>query len=506
MRIIIVEDEVKIREGMAKLIESHTNHVVLYKAADGEDGLNSILRFKPDLAIVDIQMPKMNGLDMIQELQKRKFPVHTIILSGYSEFEYAKRAIRYGVDDYLLKPLTVEDVTNVLQKIEECIKEEQLTKGTAELHIMNLMYSNESEEKKIYEILQQICNLPEEGRYELFAGYIGSAEEGYHRKLEETIKELKDKYKDITMYYIYVENIQNAYILACSRNQKENFEDLSSSLYRRMIFSYQNKKEQAVWTKQSFVHLKNLKQMIQKSDFRLRNALCLSYSNYITDEMIRQKGRERLDLPSAMLTRLKNAIYVSDASQIKAVSDDVISYVERGDYSSEDIKRAFLKVCYIILDTLQDINIKVYEYLLKNNHQKKIENAVTWEELVRAYGDIIGEITDASVNREDISNYIIKKAIAYIREHYQEGITQEELSRKLEITPEYLSTLFKRELGINFSIFLKQFRLSQAKRLLKGTNMKIYEVAEAVGYGDPKYFQRVFKEEYGISPGEYRTM
>ena len=73
-----------------------------------------------------------------------------------------------------------------------------------------------------------------------------------------------------------------------------------------------------------------------------------------------------------------------------------------------------------------------------------------------------------------------------------------------EITPEYLSTLFNKEVGINFSTFLKRFRISQAKRLLKGTDDKIYSIALQVGYNDPKYFNRVFKEEMGISPGDYR--
>ena len=76
----------------------------------------------------------------------------------------------------------------------------------------------------------------------------------------------------------------------------------------------------------------------------------------------------------------------------------------------------------------------------------------------------------------------------------------------LDITPEYLSTLFNREMGINFSVFLKQFRISHAKRMLKGTDRKVYEIANAVGYNDPKYFQRVFKEVVGVSPGEYRQM
>lgn len=159
-----------------------------------------------------------------------------------------------------------------------------------------------------------------------------------------------------------------------------------------------------------------------------------------------------------------------------------------------------------MLDDLQEINQPVYQHLIKSNYQKFFEHAITWGEMESVYIDIIENITNTNVNRGDISNYVIQKAIAYIREHYQEGLTQEEIARKLEITPEYLSTLFKRELGINFSTFLKQFRISHAKRLLKGTDMKIYEIASAVGYSDSKYFQRVFKEQIGISPGEYRAM
>ena len=132
MRIVIVEDEIKIREGMGKLIESQTDHIVLSEAADGEEGLEMILRFKPDLVITDIRMPKMDGLEMIKELSDRKMPVHVVILTGYSEFDYAKKAIRYGVDDYLLKPLAVDDVKEMLDKIEERIRKEQLTNGTPE--------------------------------------------------------------------------------------------------------------------------------------------------------------------------------------------------------------------------------------------------------------------------------------------------------------------------------------------------------------------------------------
>lgn len=177
-----------------------------------------------------------------------------------------------------------------------------------------------------------------------------------------------------------------------------------------------------------------------------------------------------------------------------------------GHFDADDIRRAFVKNYYMIGDTLEDIDRALFEHLKSANLLRNIEAAVTWHELENAYRDVIQLITSTRVKREDISNYVIKKAINYIREHYQEGLTQEEVSRVLEITPEYLSTLFNREMGITFSSFLKQFRMSHAKRLLKGTDMKIYEIAKATGYNDPKYFQRVFKEETGVSPGEYRQM
>ncbi|MEI3219817.1 MAG: AraC family transcriptional regulator [Lachnoclostridium sp.] len=155
---------------------------------------------------------------------------------------------------------------------------------------------------------------------------------------------------------------------------------------------------------------------------------------------------------------------------------------------------------------MQDIDLTLHEYLKNSGIIRRMENVFTYQEMSETWEDVIKIIAEERVKREDISNYIIQRAINYICEHYQEGITQEEVSRKLEITPEYLSALFNREMGITFSVFLKQFRISHAKRLLKGSDMKIYEVAEMVGYSDAKYFARVFKEEYGVTPGEYRQV
>lgn len=143
MRIVIVEDEIKIREGMGKMIESQTGHMVVGEAADGEEGLEMVLRFKPDLVITDIRMPRMSGLQMLKELAERKVRTHIVILSGYSDFEYAQKAIRYGADDYLLKPLAIEDVRKMLKDIEAKIQEEDaFGYGNQENRLRDIFFGN----------------------------------------------------------------------------------------------------------------------------------------------------------------------------------------------------------------------------------------------------------------------------------------------------------------------------------------------------------------------------
>lgn len=504
MRIVIVEDEIKIREGMAKLIESETEHTVVEKAADGEEGLKAILRFKPDLVITDIRMSKMDGLEMIRELKQRQISARVVILSGYSEFEYAKKAIQYGVDDYLLKPLSAEDVTELLEKVRVQIEKEELAKDTLEVYLSNLIHCAENEQERIYQILNQICGFPYKGRYDLLLGYVGTAENTYKKHVEDSVEELRGKYPDFKIYYTYVNHLQKAYILIQGEKDTQSFEKIEGSFYRRLLLQFQNNAEKAMWTKEEFYDLTELKGIMSKLDLRIAHAFQADCKNWIGENA--DEKYDVLDVPNNIINKIKNGICQENSQRLNEGSKELIQYLKSGKFKAEDVKLFFVKNYFMMLEHLQEINRPVYEHLIKSNYQKFYEQAITWSEMERVYRDIIENITNTNVNREDISNYVIQKAIAYIREHFHEGLTQEEIARKLEITPEYLSTLFKRELGINFSTFLKKFRISHAKRLLKGTDMKIYEIASAVGYSDSKYFQRVFKEQIGISPGEYRAM
>ena len=155
-----------------------------------------------------------------------------------------------------------------------------------------------------------------------------------------------------------------------------------------------------------------------------------------------------------------------------------------------------------MVETAKEINQKAYEILRTQNSMQNVLNAYTRKELFDTLADVSNVICDKD-KKDGISNYIINRTLEYIRMHFKEGITLEETAEMMNITPEYLSMLFKREMGMNFSVFLRKFRISYAKRLLKGTDMKVYEVAQECGYVNSNYFTRVFKEETGISPAEY---
>lgn len=502
MRIVIVEDEIAIREGMARLIKTHTEHIIVGEGINGKEGLELILRFKPDLVITDIQMPVMNGLEMIKELFDMQLHIHAVILSGYSEFEYAKKALQFGVDDYLLKPLAAEDVEELLKRIDERIrKEKQKEQGTRESCIRDILFGYTEDNADIHTRLAQTCGFLPDMKYLLIMGYLGAAPATYKNDVEKELRLIRGKFPKAHIYSFYQENSRMFYCLFAGYM---DMDDLKLCFYIRLINPSKGKKEQPIWTEEAFTGLQELKKTGDKLNAYLANAISLGGDGWINDEAVSRFRPASYIYPLDIINSLKNGICSSDNEEIEKASKSFLEYFKNHNFDSYNIRQAFLKTYYMISDLLVDFDKGLFEQLKNSNILRLMGEALTRVELETAYLDMIRLLTGQKVKREGISNYTIKKAINYIREHYQESITLEEVSGKLEITPEYLSTLFNRVMEINFSTFLKQFRVSHAKRLLKGTDLKIYEISEKVGYSDPKYFMRVFKEVQGISPGEYR--
>jgi two-component system response regulator YesN len=198
---------------------------------------------------------------------------------------------------------------------------------------------------------------------------------------------------------------------------------------------------------------------------------------------------------------------------ITELADSFFDKFNEGIYSPDAIKKSVIRYLLAVLAVVKEVNFGAYKRIDESEIVRAVTNAVTRKEIQ----DIVYEMLETAMQRGHLSgserqnsektfSLVLQKALRMVEEFYMNGITLTEVALALNITPEHISSLFTKELGINFSTYIKDFRLKKAKELLLGTNLKLYEVAEQTGYSDAKYFSRVFKEEQGVLPAEYRKI
>jgi two-component system response regulator YesN len=165
------------------------------------------------------------------------------------------------------------------------------------------------------------------------------------------------------------------------------------------------------------------------------------------------------------------------------------------------VKKCVVRYFLVILQVIKEINFTAYEKINEQEILEKISNAMTAGELEDM---LYGLFMAASRYNEMKTGILVQKVLRMVDEYYRDGITLEEVADELEVTPDHISAQLVRELGVNFSTYIKEYRLSRAKELLIGTDFKLFEIARQTGYKDAKYFGRVFRESESILPTEYR--
>lgn len=495
MRILIVEDEVKIRRGLAALIARQTDNEIVGEAKNGKEGLELIQQTNPDLVITDVRMPEMDGLEMLEALSERQIKVHCVILSGYSEFEYAKKAIRYGVDDYLLKPLAPEDIIGLLHKIRvKLAQESKQQSDIAQRILWNRLYG-EAQDADVQTDMREL-NMEPECSYYLLSGYGWDTLPAERREWQNRIlmSESLRKYADMHCC-LFDETRELVCILP---------EEAVPAYCSELSWYLQRTEKKWIWARAAIPAFGRLHETME-----LIHTLYLyaqKGSTIVTEADMADFSPEPFSYPDDLEGKLRAALYHEDIRLLEQYFADFQDAMWKKAFPPQQVKDSYVRLVHRMLHWIEDAGKNTYEKLEPLHYANKISRVYRREEMDRILEEILHELKNGMEHKEDISNYAIKKAIAYIRMHYAENISLEEIADRLDITPEYLSTLFNREVGINFSGFLRDFRLSHAKRLLKGTDKKVYEIAQEVGYPDSKYFNRVFKENVGVSPREFRQI
>lgn len=504
MRIIIVEDEPKTREGILNMIRRYTGHQVVAVAENGQEGLEMIEKHRPHLVITDVRMPKMNGLDMLEEVKRRHIDVQAVVLTGYSEFEYARQALRLGVVEYVLKPLSADDFLSALEQAEARLEQKKAERMMPEQMLWSYICGDREKRAGLYPILSEELQINDRIKSTLFCIHPGSDMAGVANEMAEKTRELLET-MCMEGYYILAPGRGSDYLVLLTDTER------NSHLY--MVFETRIlKKLQEEWRcRCSCVEIWGLKDIDEKLK-DLRRLFDLGFS--CPDEMLLDKEQvdgltyEKMEYPERLENRMIRALREGNGEKVKKTGHEFIQKVIFGNSTEACIKEYTLRFAAGILKLVSEFHENAEREWGLLSIITQITNAVSSQEAADQFEKILDIIGDQAMQGSDAGkvteNSLVLTALAYIRENYASDIGLADTAAVCGISQEHLSKLFYREMGINFSHFLQSFRISAAKRLLDTGKYKVYEVAEMVGFHDQKYFVTVFKKLCGVTPSVYK--
>ena len=498
MKILIVEDEIKIRNGISNFITRSTDHTIVGEAKNGVEGLEIYHASHPDLIMTDVRMPVMDGLEMVDNLRKEGADCRIIILSGYSEFEYAKKAMSMEVSEYLLKPLAPDDILNALDKVSGLVKKQIKVKDDSlKRAVEEIFYSTKAEDdarRGYIEEIKRQCGLQSDD-VEILLGYGYNSNSAIRAeellRFSEAVEQAPGKVK-------YCCPFDKRYEILCLLD-----EESINYVVKDLSYYFRKRRDSWIWA-------------AGRTDITLCDSTCLDeirkkflYSDVISGEVIDDKKIAALKFENKKSSwnieaEIKNAIYKDDKAEFERKTADFLKEVSEKNTDPMMIKEGIEVMSQKILHFLEDKHSEGADVIRRKKYLIRMESAYTIHELTGIYDELMKECSKLLYSSESVSNYAIKRAMTYIQNKYGENVSLEEIAENLGITPEYLSYLFNREMGVKFSTYLRNYRMEMAKQLLESTELKIYEIASMVGYSDTKYFNRVFKETEGLSPKEFR--
>ena len=504
MKVLIVEDEVRIREGLGKLLSRPDSAFqVIMEAGNGSDGLQAVFELDPDIVITDIRMPDMDGLEMLSRMVQAGIHTKAIVLSAYSEFEYARTAMKLGVTEYLLKPIAYNELMQALENVSFQIEKERMEQpeqiGTPEQILFSILSGKLVLDEQTEDYLTNRYHIDCHERISLLCAYHG--ESMSTEDMRRYFRHIFSAYKGLDFYILDL--IYRNTITVVLKGYS-NLQDLERWV-QQQILRQSPHRIAAGWIEVDSLHElgAGFSLLYPYLDWNIS----MNHQILICYPQIRKVQTASCSYPMDLETQMKAAICADDQQKEQDLMKAFhASFCDGRIYAPKEIKESYVRFLWNIITIAKEVGKVRASQIDQQDLLSRIMNAKLRDELLDASALVLEGLLSSQGMKEDAdaTHLTVKRMKSMIHEFYQTGIMLDEISRKLDMTPEYLGTLFHRETGITFSTYVKNYRIAKAKELLVGTNLKLYEIAEKVGYSDSKYFSRIFKEITGQLPTEYR--
>jgi two-component system response regulator YesN len=516
IRVMIVDDEILAVEDIIDLINwEELGFEIVATAKNGRQALDKFAVIRPDVIISDIRMPVMDGLEMSKAVLVNGRNVKIVLLTGYEEFEYAKKAVKIGVFDYILKNEINKSVLSAkILELKDVIRKEKYESSLVLRNLLKEIITVQgSETGRLPDLMRlhsdQVYLLLFELDFSFLSVISDFNEEKYDQILDVNqlgvnIGILPEGFQLLEI--IPVEKHRVALLLGQSSNLSEYETGRSLSGLARRI--QQNFRAAQGRTLSAYIYPRKIKMSRCHDIYKLFRQIS-KYKVFF--------GKEKLfDAASLKLEIGKNGIEIDERAFIQGI--DELDIEKTGIFIEQIFNsviwprynlEGFITVIKEFLHILQNLKRMLHRSDIGYGSPEASVNEEMWfkaEDIRQWFAD---EFTYVITGMEKASrsklSWEVQKSIDYIHKfYYKEDLTIGEVSEKIGLSVTHLSVKLKKETGMTFLEYLTNYRVEKAKKLLVSENCKIYEISNRIGYKTSQYFSKVFYKATGKTPIDYR--
>jgi two-component system, response regulator YesN len=513
-KVLIVDDEIFVRKGLINLLDwSALQFEICGEAGNGMQALNLIKQLTPDLVIVDIRMPVLDGLELIRQVNaKGEHQPLFIILSGYPDFSYAQQAFRYNVSDYILKPVDEKELTDTLKRISNTLNQKQLLSMTKEKPLVEVIIESLLQAEPDEQVVTQIAHTLELPLSSTYTYVIVEVQDELPHKEIDYMPQLQI----LLQQFFHLEG-QPLLIHARSNNQygfimsplwlDQQMDDERGSYNKLLHYLEKNLSTNvALFIGRKVDHLQQIVHSRMSADECLNYRFAASFNGLFLATELLELPLYYFDVDEELHSKL---IYEVESNHkegyLNAIDAIFNAFLERNfapGAVANTIRRIMIATINIIRQLEGDENnLEWLEDLL--NWKTKYRNL---NQLKRVFTKFIEEAAEyIAEERGEKGEGSIEKVKKYIDGHFKENIYLKSIAAEFHMNPIYLGQLFRKKYGVYFNEYLLSLRIEEAKRLLRQTKKRMYEIAEQVGFQNADYFATQFEKLEKMRPTDYRN-
>lgn len=517
-KVLLIDDEPIILQGLHILIDwDALNLEIVGSASDGIQGLELIRELKPDIVISDIRMPNCTGVDMIRQAHNL-YPCQFIVLSGYSDFAYAKQCISFGVQEYLLKPVTDSELTQALEKVIKLLdNRKESDDALIRLDDMNQQLQLLARDDILRDIFNSYFETDEDfylslsdyelsfpkGACFLAVAFQFSAAQNTGN-IRETLSGQLNFFSASFLLFYYGNNTYMGIFSFCNESEADAFNeqihtlhsDLCSCLKADISIGIGNTYPFAY---QAFLSCKQAIYALSYKIIRGSSSVNPFDSNLKSAHFIQ-------NIPDELWNTYRKSLLQPNFASISNAIHKIFYYMMvSSDMPLLGIQINALNLIMTCIQYLSETPSSTSYSYENMNFMQQISSIQSAGELEKYSENIIYSLlNDSRENELTKPGELVSKVENYINSNYLEDLSLVTVAQIFYISPIYLSQTFKKQTGQLYLDYVTQVKINAAKKMLLTTDLMVYEIAERLHYKDSKYFSRLFEKKTGKKPSEFR--